>query len=106
MFEMRIVIEGYAASKAAKFMIPDNIAIIRSAIEKAKQSEDPEEIINFNKQFHDYIVKESRNPIMIETVDRMQAIIYMLSHAVVFITDLFYWMNTATFVMLLKNMIQ
>lgn len=84
MFEMRIVIEGYAASKAAKFMIPDNIAIIRSAIEKAKQSEDPEEIINFNKQFHDYIVKESRNPIMIETVNRMQAIIYMFSHAVVF----------------------
>ncbi len=79
MFEMRILIEGYAASKAAKFMLDDTIMIMRDGIQKAKLSEEPVEIIQENKKFHDLILQESRNPIMIETVAQMQSIIYMFS---------------------------
>lgn len=83
MFEMRILIEGYAASKAATYMVDDSIAEMRASIDRAKASNDAEEIISENKQFHDMIVREVRNPIMIETVDRMQTIIYMFSKTVV-----------------------
>lgn len=83
MFEMRILIEGYAASKAAKYMVNDTIDDMRSSIERAKANDDAEEIIAENKLFHDMIVQEVRNPIMVETVDRMQTIIYMFSKTVV-----------------------
>ncbi|GAE95399.1 transcriptional regulator [Gracilibacillus boraciitolerans JCM 21714] len=82
-FEMRMLIESYAASKAASYMIDDDIAKLKNAIHIARISEDNGEVIKQNKEFHDLIVLESRNPIMIETVNRMQSIIYLFSRAVV-----------------------
>ena len=82
-FEMRMLIECHSASQAASYMMEDDIAKLEFTIQKARTSESSDEMIKQNKQFHDLIVLECRNPYMIETVSRMQAIIYILSRAVV-----------------------
>ncbi|WP_158734671.1 GntR family transcriptional regulator [Alteribacillus sp. YIM 98480] len=83
LFEMRILIESFSAKKAARYMIDDQIEQLRACVHYAKTNKDTEEIIYYNKQFHDLIVRESRNPIMIKNFEHMQAIIYLFSRAVV-----------------------
>ncbi|MDV6378325.1 GntR family transcriptional regulator [Sporosarcina sp. GW1-11] len=82
MFQMRMLIESYAAKMAATYMSANNISRLRRSIHLAKTS-DSQTIVKANKDFHDLIVEESRNPIMIDTVDKMQSIIYLFSKTVV-----------------------
>ncbi|MCG3086823.1 GntR family transcriptional regulator [Sporosarcina cyprini] len=82
-FQMRMLIESHAAKMAATYMVEEDIEKLKASIEQAKTGTH-DEIVKANKRFHDLIVKESRNPIMIETVDKMQSIIYLFSRAVVF----------------------
>ncbi|MBS4224315.1 GntR family transcriptional regulator [Lederbergia citrea] len=82
LFQMRMLIESHAAKMAASFMMEEDISELRKSIEITKSST-PDEIVQANKRFHDLIVRECRNPIMIDTVDRMQSIIYLFSRAVV-----------------------
>lgn len=82
LFQMRMLIECHAAKMAASYMIEEDIIKLKRSIEIAKSSS-PDEMVQANKQFHDLIVRECRNPIMIETVDKMQSIIYLFSRAVV-----------------------
>lgn len=83
LFQMRILIECHAAKMAASYMVEEDIAKLQSSIETAR-SGTSDEIVQANKKFHDLIVRECRNPIMIDTVDKMQSIIYLFSRAVVF----------------------
>lgn len=82
LFQMRILIECHAAKMAASYMIEEDIKELESCIEVARIGKS-EEIVQANKKFHDMIVRECRNPIMIDTVDKMQSIIYLFSRAVV-----------------------
>ncbi|WP_269051035.1 GntR family transcriptional regulator [Sporosarcina sp. G11-34] len=82
LFQMRILIECHAASTAASFMLEKDVAKLRECVEIGRTGL-PNEVIEANKLFHDLIVQTCNNPIMIDTVDRMQAIIYMFSTAVV-----------------------
>ncbi|AXI00108.1 GntR family transcriptional regulator [Sporosarcina sp. PTS2304] len=82
MFQMRMLIESYAAKMAATYMSEENISKLRRCIHQARNS-DSLNIIKANKEFHDLIVEECRNPIMIDTVDKMQSIIYLFSKTVV-----------------------
>lgn len=82
LFEMRTLIECHATKMAASFMLEDNIEALKSTIMTAKVGNQTE-VVQANKEFHDLIVRESRNPIMIDTVDNMQSIIYLFSRAVV-----------------------
>ncbi|WP_251669618.1 MULTISPECIES: GntR family transcriptional regulator [unclassified Sporosarcina] len=82
MFQMRTLIESYAAKMAASYMTGERIADLRSSIQLAQTSE-TDGTVKANKEFHDLIVQECRNPIMIDTVDKMQAIIYLFSKTVV-----------------------
>lgn len=83
LFEMRTLIECYAVKKAAKYMTDDELVKLKNTIDNARQSTG-DEVVQANKAFHDIIVHQSRNPIMIDQVDKMKAIIYMFSKAVVF----------------------
>lgn len=83
LFEMRILIECYAVKKAAKYMTDDELILLKETINRARNGSG-DEVIQANKAFHDMIVTQSRNPIMIDQVDKMKAIIYMFSKAVVF----------------------
>ncbi|AOV06605.1 GntR family transcriptional regulator [Sporosarcina ureilytica] len=82
LFQMRILIECHAAKMAASYMIEEDIEELKTCIEIARTG-NSEEIVKANKKFHDMIVRECRNPIMIDTVDKMQSIIYLFSRAVV-----------------------
>lgn len=82
LFQMRILIECYAAKMAATYMVEEDIKRLKLCIESSK-ADSPEEVVKANKDFHDMIVRESRNPLMIDTVNRMQSIIYLFSRAVV-----------------------
>ncbi|PIC64839.1 GntR family transcriptional regulator [Sporosarcina sp. P13] len=82
MFQMRTLIESHAAKMAATYMSPEIISKLRRSIHLAKTS-DSQGIVKANKDFHDLIVQECRNPIMIDTVDKMQSIIYLFSKTVV-----------------------
>lgn len=83
LFEMRTLIECFAVKKAAKYMTDEELILVKQYIDLARNSSG-QEVINANKAFHDAIVKQSRNPIMIAEVDKMKSIIYMFSRAVVF----------------------
>lgn len=82
LFQMRILIECHAAYTAASFMLEEDITKLRECVEIGRTGL-PNEVIEANKLFHDLIVQACNNPIMIDTVDRMQAIIFMFSTAVV-----------------------
>ncbi|MBY0223570.1 GntR family transcriptional regulator [Mammaliicoccus sciuri] len=82
MFQMRTLIESHAAKMAATYMSEKRIVQLRSSIHLAQRS-NTEGTVKANKEFHDLIVQECRNPIMIETVDKMQSIIYLFSKTVV-----------------------
>lgn len=82
LFQMRILIECYAAKMAATYMIDEDIEKLKECILIARNGAHSE-IVKANKMFHDLIVMECRNPIMIDTVDKMQSIIYLFSKAVV-----------------------
>ncbi len=82
LFQMRILIECHAAKMAASYMIEEDLGELHSCVEKAR-SGSPDETVQANKRFHDLIVRECRNPIMIDTVDKMQSVIYLFSRAVV-----------------------
>lgn len=82
MFQMRTLIECHAAHTAATFMSEENILKLKKCIEIGRTGL-PNEVIEANKLFHDIIVNECKNPIMIETVDRMQSTIYLFSKTVV-----------------------
>jgi len=81
-FEMRILIESYAARMAANYMSESNINKLQKCIDIARKG-DSDDIVQINKKYHDLIVQESRNPIMIDTVDKMGSIIYLFSRTVV-----------------------
>ncbi|MEI3614910.1 GntR family transcriptional regulator [Pseudogracilibacillus sp. SO30301A] len=83
LFQMRILIECYAAQMAANYMVDTDIENLQHCIDIARKG-DSKEIVKANKKFHDIIVRESRNPIMIDTVQKMESIIYLFSRAVVF----------------------
>lgn len=82
LFQMRTLIEVYAAKMAASYMTEERIDLLRNRIQQARTS-NAEGIVKANKEFHDLIVQECRNPIMIDTVDKMQSIIYLFSKTVV-----------------------
>lgn len=83
LFEMRILIECFAVKKATKYMTEEELVLLRNTINLARSSSG-EEVIEANKTFHDMIVRQSRNTVMIETVEKMRSIIYLFSKAVVF----------------------
>lgn len=83
LFEMRTLIECFAVKKAAKYMTDDELILLKETINLARNSVG-QDVVLANKAFHDMLVKQSRNPIMIDEVDKMKGIIYMFSKAVVF----------------------
>ncbi|MYL29720.1 FCD domain-containing protein [Halobacillus halophilus] len=83
MFRVRMLLEGDAARLAANYMDPSTLAILESCIDSSKNG-NYEETMTSNKQFHDVIVEASNNTFMIETINRMQSIIYLFRKTVVY----------------------
>jgi len=83
MFQARMILEGHAARTAAAYMTDDELIALAECIHIGRTGT-IEEIIKANKQFHDLIVQASLNPVMIDIIDQMQVIIYLLRKTVVY----------------------
>ena len=82
MFSVRILLEGYSARCAANFLRENEIEKLYQYVEIGRKGT-KEEIMSANESFHNDIVKASNNPVMIDIIDRMQAIIYLFRKTVV-----------------------
>jgi len=82
MFNVRILLEGYSAQCAANFLKENEIEKLYEYVEIGRKGT-KEEIMSANESFHNDIVKASNNPVMIDIIDRMQAIIYLFRKTVV-----------------------
>ncbi|MCA1060147.1 GntR family transcriptional regulator [Rossellomorea aquimaris] len=82
-FQVRILLEGFAAKSAATFMNEHDLNQLKECIQVGRTGT-PEEIMEANKQFHDVIVNATNNPVMIDTIERMQSIIYLFRKTVVY----------------------
>lgn len=82
MFQVRILLEGYSAKCAATFLKDKEIEKLFEYVQIGKTGT-KEEVMNANERFHNDIVNASHNPVMIDIIDRMQAIIYLFRKTVV-----------------------
>lgn len=82
-FQVRILLEGFAARHAAIYMSEDSIENLKQCIDIGRRGT-PEEIMEANEKFHDIIVKGTNNPVMVDTIERMQSIIYLFRKTVVY----------------------
>lgn len=82
MFQVRILLEGYAAKCAAAFLPEDQLKALWECVEVGRTGT-KDEIMKANQLFHEIIVDASRNPVMIDIIDRMSSIIYLFRRTVV-----------------------
>lgn len=80
---MRILLEGYAAQCAAAFLPEKDLQALYECVEIGRKGTN-EEIMEANERFHEIIVRASNNSVMIDTIDRMQSLIYLFRKTVVF----------------------
>ncbi|MEW4309300.1 GntR family transcriptional regulator [Rossellomorea marisflavi] len=81
-FEVRILLEGAAARSAAQYLNEEQLARLHECVEIGR-SGTKEEIMKANFEFHDIIIQATRNPVMVDIIDRMQSIIYLFRKTVV-----------------------
>jgi DNA-binding GntR family transcriptional regulator len=82
-FQVRILLEGFAAKSAATYMNEQDLNQLKECIHIGRTGA-PEDIMEANKQFHDLIVNATNNPVMVDTIERMQSIIYLFRKTVVY----------------------
>jgi DNA-binding GntR family transcriptional regulator len=82
-FQVRILLEGFAAGYSATFMNEVSLHELEERI-KIGQTGTFDEIMKANEEFHDIIVRATNNPVMIDTIERMQSIIYLFRKTVVY----------------------
>lgn len=83
MFQVRMLLEGYSAQCAATYLQESELVSLWECVEVGKTGT-REEVMKANEKFHEIIVHASNNSVMIDIIDRMQAIIYLFRHTVVY----------------------
>ncbi|SES38231.1 GntR family transcriptional regulator [Psychrobacillus sp. OK032] len=81
-YEIRIVLESFAAKRAARNMTKETIIELENTIKKSRNSlmeGQSKNIYNANQRFHELIINECQNPIMIEKLEKAQTIFYLFS---------------------------
>ncbi|QCR33085.1 GntR family transcriptional regulator [Lysinibacillus sp. SGAir0095] len=78
LYEMRILLESFAAEKAAKNMTSEKLKELGNTIKQSRKGQS-ESIYNANQLFHDLIVDECNNPSMIHILEKARTIFYLFS---------------------------
>ena len=81
-YEIRILLESFAAKRAAKNMTTETIIELENTIKKSRNSlmeGQSKNIYNANQHFHELIINECQNPIIIERLEKAQTIFYLFS---------------------------
>ncbi|MGX9133324.1 GntR family transcriptional regulator [Rummeliibacillus sp. JY-2-4R] len=82
-FQVRILLEGFAAKFCANYMTEKQLEDLRTCVEIGTTG-NTEEIMAANYDFHQIIVGATNNPMIIDIIDRMQSIIYLFRKTVVY----------------------
>ncbi|AXN39713.1 GntR family transcriptional regulator [Peribacillus butanolivorans] len=82
-FQVRILLEGFAARHCASFMTEEALVKLKECVDIGSTG-NTEEVMSANNEFHDIIVGATNNPMMIDIIDRMQSIIYLFRKTVVY----------------------
>ena len=81
-YELRILLESFAAKRAATNMSPEKIKELENTLKKSQQSfleEQSKNSYSETQRFHDLIVNECQNPIIIDKLEKAQTIFYLFS---------------------------
>ncbi|MDT3766037.1 GntR family transcriptional regulator [Priestia filamentosa] len=81
-FQVRMLLESHAAKSAAIYASQEDLDALLQCVETGKNGS-YEEIMEANERFHQIIVQKSGNEVLIDTIDRMQSIIYLFRRTVV-----------------------
>ena len=81
-FQVRMLLEGFAAKYCSKFITEDALNRLKNCVEVGFNGT-TEEVMKANHSFHQIIVEETKNPVLIEIIDKMQSIIYLFRKTVV-----------------------
>lgn len=82
-FELRKLLEGHAAQCAASYLSEQELVALEQCVTVGR-SGTLDEIMEANKTFHEIIMGASNNSLMIDLFDRMQSVIYLFRHTVVY----------------------
>lgn len=69
--KVRILLEGYAASEATRFVTPEILTRAEEYLAEMDRTDDIEEYLLANRAFHNTIYRASGNPILQETIDTL-----------------------------------
>ncbi|MFD0897283.1 GntR family transcriptional regulator [Loigolactobacillus binensis] len=76
-FQVRSILEGFAASYCAEFISDDALQKLANYVETGLHGSDSEKL-QANYLFHQLIVEETHNPEIVKIINRMQSIINLL----------------------------
>ena len=82
-FEMRILLETHALSKACIVYTKEDLAELKSYTDIDINQEDEEIIIETNDLFHQKIMKATNNQFIIDTYQKLKSYIYLFSKTVI-----------------------
>lgn len=75
-FELRMLIDCYAAKVAAQTMQKETLNLLKQAVNDSRLN-DFEENVSANKRFHDLIINACKNPILSTTSEKSNAMIQL-----------------------------
>lgn len=81
-YEIRIALESFAAKRAANNMRTETLIELENTIKKSRNlllEGQSKKIYNETQHFHDLIINECQNPLMIERLEEAQTIFYLFS---------------------------
>ncbi|UAL53787.1 GntR family transcriptional regulator [Metabacillus dongyingensis] len=82
LFQVRILLEGFSARSAATYLPEEDLISLSECINIGREGT-TDEIMSANERFHEIIVHSTGNSMMIDTINRMQSIIYLFRKTVV-----------------------
>ena len=80
--ELITLIESHAAKKAAENMSREKLSQLKHAMKESRKGT-VDEIVSANKKFHNLIISECNNPVMMEELQKMHAIFYLFSRTLI-----------------------
>ncbi|PYF04230.1 GntR family transcriptional regulator [Ureibacillus chungkukjangi] len=74
--ELITLIESHAAKKAAENMTKEKLSQLKQILKESKNGS-IDEIVSANKKFHDLILAECNNPVMLEEIQKLNTVFYL-----------------------------
>ncbi|HWK21675.1 MAG TPA: GntR family transcriptional regulator [Ureibacillus sp.] len=80
--EVITLMESHAAKMAAQNMTKEKLNLLKQTLKESKKGT-VDEIVSANKKFHDLIIAECNNPIMVAEIDKLNAVFYLARRSLI-----------------------